>query len=110
MSGAKKKAILSIEGLMDQPVNVKMTGGREVCGVLKGYDKDLNLVLDETREFLRDKMDPLKRRLSPDPNSPGMMVEETRYLGVIICKGTLVCVISPHDGIEEIENPFAEEE
>ena len=56
MSGSNKKAVLSIEGLMDQPVNVKMTGGREVCGVLKGYDKDLNLVLDETREFLRDKI------------------------------------------------------
>ena len=39
---------------MDQSVRVKFMGGREVVGVLKGYDALLNLVLDDTQEFLKD--------------------------------------------------------
>nr|WGM49942.1 LSm7 [Diplonema papillatum] len=94
---------------MDQPVDVKLAGGREVTGVLKGFDLSLNLVLDETREYVRNFEDPSKRSLIPDPASPDSMVEETRFLGVVVCKGTLVLVVSPYDGTEEIENPFAGE-
>ena len=39
----------------DQRVRVKFTGGREVDGVLKGFDKLDNLVLDECTEFIRGK-------------------------------------------------------
>ena len=31
-----------------------------VTGVLKGYDPLMNLVLDETKEWLRDPFDPYK--------------------------------------------------
>ena len=34
----------------DQRIRVKFTGGREVTGVLKGYDQLLNLVLDDVKE------------------------------------------------------------
>ncbi len=37
----------------EQRVRVKFTGGREVDGVLKGFDKLDNLVLDECTEFIR---------------------------------------------------------
>lgn len=32
---------------------MKFAGGREAEGILKGYDPLLNLVLDNTKEFLR---------------------------------------------------------
>ena len=38
---------------MQQSIRVKFQGGREVTGILKGFDKLLNLVLDETIEFMR---------------------------------------------------------
>lgn len=33
--------------------------------------------------------------------------EATRSLGLVVARGTLLVVISPVDGSEEIENPFA---
>lgn len=32
---------------------MKFAGGREAEGILKGYDPLLNLVLDNTKEYLR---------------------------------------------------------
>lgn len=34
--------------------------------------------------------------------------ETTRELGLIVARGTLLVLISPVDGSEEIENPFAQ--
>jgi hypothetical protein len=31
-------------------------------------------------------------------------------LGLVVCRGTQVCLISPSNGLEEIANPFGEEE
>ena len=41
--------------LSNQRVRVRFQGGREVDGILKGYDKLDNLVLDECVEYLRGK-------------------------------------------------------
>ncbi|XP_039277437.1 U6 snRNA-associated Sm-like protein LSm7 [Nilaparvata lugens] len=61
---------------------------------LKGYDPLLNLVLDDTTEFLRDPDDPYK------------LTEDTRMLGLVVCRGTSVVLICPVDGMESIPNPF----
>ena len=82
----------------DRRVRVKFNGGREVDGVLKGFDKLDNLVLDECIEYIRDAEDPM------------VVTDQTRALGLVVCRGTQVCLISPVDGLEEIENPFGEEE
>ncbi|KAG6762407.1 hypothetical protein POTOM_032906 [Populus tomentosa] len=68
----------------------------EVTGTLKGYDQLLNLVLDEAVEFLRDADDPLKT------------TDQTRRLGLIVCRGTAVMLVSPTDGTDEIANPFVQ--
>ena len=65
-----------------------------MTGTLKGFDQLLNLVLDECLEYLRDPDDPLK------------ITDETRSLGLIVCRGTSVMVVSGLDGMEEIPNPF----
>jgi small nuclear ribonucleoprotein (snRNP)-like protein len=49
----KKESILELAKLMDAVVRVKCIGGRELQGVLRGYDDLVNLVLDECEEFLR---------------------------------------------------------
>jgi U6 snRNA-associated Sm-like protein LSm7 len=49
----KQQSILELGKMMDQMVRVKCIGGRELEGILKGYDDLVNLVLDDTDEYLR---------------------------------------------------------
>jgi U6 snRNA-associated Sm-like protein LSm7 len=49
----KTKKQLDLNKYVDKSVRVKLTGGREVTGVLKGYDQLMNLVLDEAKESIQ---------------------------------------------------------
>ena len=91
----KKESILDLNKYLNKSVHVKFSGGRDMVGILKGYDALLNLVLDECVETLADPADPFK------PS------DETRKLGLVVCRGNQISVISPLDGTEEIENPWA---
>ncbi|KAL1876199.1 U6 snRNP-associated protein Lsm7 [Diaporthe australafricana] len=93
-SRPKKENILDLSKYSDKQITVKFSGGREVTGVLKGYDPLMNLVLDEAKETMRD-----------DEGK-----ETTRTLGLTVARGTLIVLISPVDGSEEIANPFAQAE
>ncbi|EPS41298.1 hypothetical protein H072_4859 [Dactylellina haptotyla CBS 200.50] len=87
----KKEAILDLAKYMDKRIIVKFSGGREVTGALKGYDQLMNLVLDEVKEVMRDE----------EGN------EQSRELGLVVARGPLLVLISPVDGTEQIDNPFA---
>ncbi|KAL3422745.1 small nuclear ribonucleoprotein [Phlyctema vagabunda] len=90
----KKENILDLGKYMDKQIMVKFTGGREVTGTLKGYDALMNLVLDDVKEVLRD-----------DEGN-----ESSRALGLVVARGTLLVLVSPVDGSEEIANPFVQQE
>eukprot|EP01025_Chloroclados_australasicus_P007208 TRINITY_DN12302_c0_g1_i1.p4 TRINITY_DN12302_c0_g1~~TRINITY_DN12302_c0_g1_i1.p4 ORF type:complete len:106 (+),score=13.03 TRINITY_DN12302_c0_g1_i1:368-685(+) len=94
MMSGRKESILDLKALVDKAVRVKLAGGREIEGVLKGYDQLLNLVIDECKEFL------------PDPDDPTLVTDQSRNLGLIVARGTAVTVVVPKDGTQEIENPF----
>ena len=98
MAYQNKKSVLDMGKYLDKSVRVKFTGGREVVGVLKGYDALLNLVLDECKEYLKD------------PDDPYRLLDETRSLGLMVCRGPSVMLVCPTDGLEEIENPFLQDE
>ncbi|KAI5867683.1 like-Sm domain-containing protein [Durotheca rogersii] len=89
----KKENILNLSKYVDKKITVKFNGGREVTGTLKGYDALMNLVLDDVEEVMRD-----------DEGK-----EAARALGLVVVRGTLLVVISPVNGSEEIENPFAQQ-
>mmetsp|Transcript_37475 Transcript_37475/g.83404 ORF Transcript_37475/g.83404 Transcript_37475/m.83404 type:complete len:100 (-) Transcript_37475:630-929(-) len=91
---SKKESAVDLAKFIDKGVRVKLSGGREVTGVLKGFDQLLNLVLDETQEFLRDPEDPLRT------------TDATRTLGLTVCRGTAVMLVAPTAGTEQIANPF----
>ena len=76
-------------------VTVKFTGGREVRGLLKGFDTLFNLVLENCVETLRD------------PNDPYKPTDKVRTLGTVVARGSQVMLISPVEGCEQIENPWA---
>ncbi|CAF9917041.1 MAG: Sm-like protein lsm7 [Alectoria fallacina] len=90
----KKENILDLAKYMDKQIMVKFNGGREIQGTLKGHDQLMNLVLDDVQEMLRDD----------EGNT------STRSLGLIVARGTLLVLISPLDGSEEIANPFNHQE
>ena len=50
-----KETVLDLARFIDRGVRVKLSGGREVTGTLKGYDQLLNLVLDEAIEHLQGR-------------------------------------------------------
>lgn len=58
----------------------------------------MNLVLDDVRETMRGDDDDDQSR------------ETTRPLGLTVARGTMIVLISPVDGSEEIANPFAQAE
>ncbi|KAI5357859.1 Putative sm-like protein Lsm7/SmG [Septoria linicola] len=88
----KKENILDLSKYLEKGITVKFSGGREVTGTLKGYDQLMNLVLDDVKETTRDE----------DGNT------STRNLGLLVARGTLLVLISPVDGSEEIANPFVQ--
>lgn len=90
----RKETILDLSKYLEKTILVKFAGGRQASGVLKGYDPLLNMVLDNTTEHLRD------------PDEPCKLAEETRTLGLVVCRGSLVVLICPQDGMEAIANPF----
>ncbi|CAI5706748.1 hypothetical protein KXD40_006136 [Peronospora effusa] len=95
---SRKDPILDLAKYIDQEVRVKFHGGREVTGILKGYDQLVNLVLDDCVELLRD------------PNDEYRITDETRKVGLVVCRGTSVMLVSPMDGTSEIPNPFLQQE
>ncbi|GAV55605.1 hypothetical protein ZYGR_0AV02370 [Zygosaccharomyces rouxii] len=89
--GPKREAILDLAKYKDTRVRVKLMGGRLVVGVLKGYDQLMNLVLDETIEYMRDPED-----------SSFILKDKTRELGLIVIRGTVLLSLSPQEGSETI--------
>ncbi|GBF96667.1 U6 snRNA-associated protein Sm [Raphidocelis subcapitata] len=98
MAGGRKESALDMARFVDKGVRIKLAGGREVSGILKGYDQLFNVVLDDAVEYLRDPDDPMR------------VTDETRTLGLIVCRGTAVTLIAPTAGMEEIANPFMQQD
>lgn len=82
----------------EQRLRVKFAGGREVVGVLKSFDGLQNIVLDDAVEYIRD------------PADPNTVTEATRYLGLLVVRGTATTILGPEDGLKAIANPFLDDE
>lgn len=79
-----------------------------VTGTLKGYDQLMNLVLDNVKEITRGRQIALDSSVYADIFSDDEGNMSTRSLGLLVARGTLLVLISPVDGSEEIENPFVQ--
>lgn len=45
-----------------------------------------------------------------DPDDPYKLTEDTRSLGLVVCRGTSVVLICPSEGMEAIANPFVQQD
>jgi U6 snRNA-associated Sm-like protein LSm7 len=93
-----------------------------VKGTLKGYDALMNLVLDDVHEVVRGMLIPYEELLTHTestllyhghantPSTDDEGNESTRSLGLVVVRGTLLVLVSPVDGSEEIANPFVQAE
>ena len=45
-----------------------------------------------------------------DPDDPFKLSDNTRPLGLVVCRGTSVVLVCPVDGMEAIANPFLQQE
>ena len=90
-------------------------------GILKGYDQLLNLVLDGTIEHMQGRYTFSKFVATVDcsiqtnfdtaaSDDPFKITDETRNLGLVVCRGTAVVLICPADSMETIANPFIQQE
>mmetsp|Transcript_6853 Transcript_6853/g.20840 ORF Transcript_6853/g.20840 Transcript_6853/m.20840 type:complete len:109 (-) Transcript_6853:571-897(-) len=93
----KRPVILDLSKHVDKEVLVKLAGGRQIRGVLKGWDPLVNLVLDNVVEELRD------------PSDPYTLSGKERKLGLLVARGPSVMTICPTDGLDETENPYEAE-
>jgi len=93
MDKPKREAILDLSKYVNERIRVKFTGGREVTGILKGFDQLLNLVLDDVQEIFQTEPE-----------------QTTRDLGLVVLRGPTITLLSPADGHEEIANPFLAQE
>lgn len=83
-----------------------------MTGTLKGYDQLMNLVLDDVKELMRGPSNAVRssRSTTNYMHADDEGNETTRSLGLIVARGTLIVLISPADGSEEIANPFVQQE
>ncbi|KAJ8683193.1 hypothetical protein QAD02_018985 [Eretmocerus hayati] len=118
----RKESILDLSKYLEKNIRVKFAGGREASGILKGFDPLLNLVLDNTTEYLRGWYENNLQLIllgevfnpsfffSEDPDDPYKLNQDTRMLGLVVCRGTSVVLICPVDGMEAIPNPFVQQD
>ncbi|CCF73491.1 U6 snRNA-associated Sm-like protein LSm7 [Babesia microti strain RI] len=94
--GKEVKTVINLNKYLNKYIRVKFNGGREVRGLLKGFDVMSNLVLDEAEEF------------KCESESFYSFDEESRPLGLVVARGTSVALIFSDDGTVPIDNPFIE--
>ncbi|EME29139.1 U6 snRNA-associated Sm-like protein LSm7 [Galdieria sulphuraria] len=93
-STSGRSGAIDVSKYLDVRVYVRLLGGRQVSGILRGWDPLVNLVLDEAVEQLRDPEDPYKT------------TDKERKLGLVVIRGTSLVSVYPVEGAEEIVNPF----
>ena len=86
-----KDSIIEFTYLIEKEVIIKFIGGREVEGLLKGYDKVGNLILDNVIEYI---------------NRDNDIEVKTRKLGCLFARGPNITAIFPKNNFIELENPY----
>lgn len=102
-----KESIINYDYLKNKRVILKFTSGREIEGIMKGYDQIGSVVLDEANEILEENIlmnTEIESDLKNDKDIHKNRLK--RFLGFIYARGPSIAVLIPKDQAEIIENPF----
>ena len=86
-------SVLGGRRLLASPSNTKTTFRDPKTSNLRR--SKMNCVVFSS-EFLRDPDDHLK------------LTEDTRNLGLVVCRGPTIIIVHPQDSMEQISNPFVQ--
>lgn len=81
-----------------------------MIGTLKGFDQLLNLVLDDVVENIQTGTQDFTAHTLAKSDFSAETEQSTRLLGLVVCRGPTITLLSPVDGFEEIANPFMAQE
>eukprot|EP00762_Andalucia_godoyi_P004484 ANDGO_08247.mRNA.1 Sm-like protein LSM7 len=96
----QRQGVFQFEPYLDQKVSVKLNGGRELVGTLRGFDTQQNLILEGALEYIRSADDVYSRFAPP----------KTRSLGVAIIRGPQIVRFCPDEGFQQLESPLGKAE
>lgn len=86
-----KDSIIEFTYLIDKEVIVKFVGGRDVEGVLKGFDRVGNLIIENAIEIT---------------NKAPLNNTNTKIQGLLFARGPNISSVFPKSSYEEIDNPY----
>lgn len=78
-----KGNLIRLQQYEGKRVLVRFAGGRQLVGLMRSYDRGLNLILDNTVEQLPESLIPQQEESQPRPTGK-------RELGFVIVRGSLV--------------------
>lgn len=64
---------------MDKKLSLKLNGGRQVSGILRGFDPFMNVVIDETVEICKDG--------------------PSKQIGMVVIRGNSIIMVEAQDRI-----------
>merc|ERR1711907_793213 len=85
----------NLNSLINKNIRVKFFGGKEIHGILKGYDHLMNLVIDYSEEY---QLENIKNTYDN--------LDSKRKLGLIIIRGNAFMMLAPANQFHETINPF----
>ncbi len=100
-----KESIINYDYLKNKQVILKFTSGREVEGIMKGYDQIGSVVLDDANEILEGEI--VMNNTNIDENNKDIYYNRNkRFLGFIYARGPSIAVLIPKESSNILENPF----
>ena len=49
----QRESLIKLQSWVDKEIRVRFSGGRQITGVLRGYDNSNNMIVDDTVEYVR---------------------------------------------------------
>ncbi len=49
----QRENLIKLQAWVDRDIRVRFSGGRQITGLLKGFDNSNNMIVDDTIEYLR---------------------------------------------------------
>ena len=95
---SRKIAVTRVFKYLNLTVKCLTKDGRTFVGIFKAFDKRMNVVLTNSTEFRRVR----RRKDDNNPDSPFVIKEEKRNLGMIVMRGEHIVSMAAEGGQQPV--------